>query len=226
MPPLALLTLAAGGLGLLAAARLRNLISALVILSVGTLLAGIGTMNAQGLTAALYYLPHTTLVQRRSLSVDRSPGLSAGRLGGDRLVRGTAPVQARLGGLFLLGAVAAGGLPPLAGFLGKLMLLRAVDPVEGKWLWGLVLGGGLVSLVGLSRAGIRLFWGGGSTSEERIRSVAPAAARRSAVWQPTWAMTLAAAPLGKYAEATARQLLSPQAYIQAVLGGPNMGEQR
>jgi len=62
LPVLALLTLAVGSLGVIGAQRLRPLIASLVVVSAGTLLAGIGQANAKGIGAALYYLPHTTWV--------------------------------------------------------------------------------------------------------------------------------------------------------------------
>ncbi len=61
----ALLTLAAGAWGCSAARRLTVLIAYLVVVSVGTLLAGISLFSVPGLTAALFYLPHTTLVTGR-----------------------------------------------------------------------------------------------------------------------------------------------------------------
>ena len=45
------------------------------------------------------------------------------------------------GGLFFLAAAAVAGMPPLAGFFGKLLLLQAVPPGQAAWLWGMVLAG-------------------------------------------------------------------------------------
>ncbi|MDT9156057.1 proton-conducting transporter transmembrane domain-containing protein, partial [Escherichia coli] len=60
-----------------------------------------------------------------------------------------------LGTLFFFGAVAVVGLPPLSGFLGKLMLLNAAPSVA---LWSVLLLGGFAALLAMSRAGSVLFW--------------------------------------------------------------------
>nr|WP_306549356.1 monovalent cation/H+ antiporter subunit D [Desulfobulbus sp.] len=223
LPLLALLTLAAGGLGVLAAARLRTLIASLVVLSVGALLAGIGQFNAAGIAAALYYLPHTTLVAAGLFLLAEPITCQRGEVE-DRFIPGPPLLQpTRLGLLFVLGAVAAAGLPPLSGFIGKLMLLRSVAPADGPWLWIVVLGASLLTLIALSRAGSRLFWGtagtAGAAGTVGWRQLLPAALLLAA----SIGMTIAAAPISRYTEAAAHQLLAPQQYIDAVLGASATG---
>ncbi len=216
--PLALLTLAVGAVGVLGSQRLRVLIAYLVVVSVGTLLAGIGLFNTGGISAALYYLPHTTLV---SAGLFLLADLIARQRGihGDNFVLGPPLAQpTRLGVLFFLGAVAAAGLPPLSGFIGKLLLLQAVTPAQAAWLWTIVLTGSLASLIALSRAGSRIFW-----KTEGDRAVAgqaplPLFAPAALLLAMSVVMTLFAAPVTRYTEATAAQLLAPQHYIAAVLG--------
>jgi multicomponent K+:H+ antiporter subunit D len=207
----------------LAADRLRTLIAYLVILSVGTLLAGVGRMTDQGLTAALYYLPHTTLVTGGLFLLTEPIARLRGQWG-DTLTKAPATVlPTRIGMLFFLGAVAAAGLPPLSGFIGKLVLLRSVAPNEGAWLWGVVLGTSLLAMVGLSRAGSCLFWGtvpsGAVVGTIDMRQLLPA----SLLLAASVVLALAAAPICDYAEATARQLLDAHHYIEAVLGADKLG---
>ena len=59
----------------------------------------------------------------------------------------------------LLGAASVAGLPPLPGFLGKLMILEsaALTPAHA-WVWGVVLVTSIMTLIGLARAGSILFW--------------------------------------------------------------------
>lgn len=217
--PLGLATLVWGALGALGGSGLREMLAYLVIASVGTLLTGIGLWSGPGISAALYYLPHSTLVTAGLF-------LIAGHLEGQR---GTAadsfepaPPPSRpatLGALFVLGAMAVGGLPPLSGFIGKVLLLKAADGPAMPWVWAVVLGGSLVGLAALARAGSAIFW----------RTAGTAAAEppetRSRLW-PALALILAslamaalAAPVTRYADAAAAQILDSRAYIQAVLGG-------
>lgn len=224
LPPLALLTLAAGSLGVLGSRRLTSLIAYLVVVSVGTLLAGIGMFTVASITAALYYLPHTTLMtagmflladliarQRGAVTDWFSPGPPM------------APrVLPLLGVLFFVGAVASAGMPPLSGFIGKLLLLQAVPLKETVWLiwlWTIVLVGSLAALIALSRAGSILFW---TTQGEMVatrgqrlhlRLIAPVIL----LLMMSVVMTIFAAPICRYVEATASQLLTPGNYIESVL---------
>jgi multicomponent K+:H+ antiporter subunit D len=219
--PLALATLAIGSLCVLGSKRLRELLAWLVIVSVGTLLAGIGLWTQAGISASLYYLPHTTLVTAGLFLLEshmtRQRGAAA-----DRLEPGAPMSQPDLFGLlFLLGAMASAGLPPLSGFVGKVLLLHAAAQTHAAWLWTIVLGGSLLGLVALGRCGSVLFWktvgipiSGTNVSWARL---APAAALILA------AVVLAAmaGPVTAFTNAAAEQLLSPQTYVNAVLGGAN-----
>jgi multicomponent K+:H+ antiporter subunit D len=217
--PLALATLGAGSICVLGSRRLRMLLAWLVIVSVGTLLAGIGLWNEAGISASLYYLPHSTLVIAGLFLLADHAALQRGPAG-DTLEPGPPLSQPNLlGALFLLGAMGAAGLPPLSGFVGKLLLLQAASKLQAAWLWPVALGGSLVALVALGRCGSMLFWktegiplSGTSVSWPRL---APAAALILA----GVALAIMAAPVTAFTEATARQLLAPGNYINAVLGG-------
>lgn len=217
--PLALATLAAGSICILGSRRLKMLLAWLVIVSVGTLLAGIGLWNEAGISASLYYLPHSTLVIAGLFLLADHTAFQRGPAG-DTLEPGPPVSQPNLlGALFLLGAMGAAGLPPLSGFVGKLLLLQAASKLQAAWLWPVALGGSLVALVALGRCGSLLFWktegiplSGTAVSWPRL---APAAALILA----GVALAIMADPLTAYTEATARQLLAPGNYIRAVLGG-------
>ncbi|MNP61395.1 putative monovalent cation/H+ antiporter subunit D [compost metagenome] len=112
------------------------------------------------------------------------------------------------------------GLPPLSGFIGKLMLMRAAStPAETLALWAVLLVSGLVTIVALSRAGSTLFWRTGRTvlgSAERdpLRLLATLGLLLTAPL-----LVLLAKPLLIYVQATAAQLLDVELYRQAILGG-------
>jgi multicomponent K+:H+ antiporter subunit D len=217
--PLALATLLLGIVGVLAARELRTLIAYLVVVSVGTLLAGFALNNADALAAALYYLLHSTLVAGGMFLL---AGLIRAQRGVDGdLLQPAAPVSqpGLLGGLFFFGAVAVVGLPPLSGFIGKLLLLSSITPgPQLVWLWAVILGSGLLALLALSRAGSQLFW--------NTTAITPVAARCDCVRLSSAMLLLAsalllslfAAPVHRYTQATAQQLFQPAGYIQAVLG--------
>ncbi|HMS80645.1 MAG TPA: monovalent cation/H+ antiporter subunit D, partial [Burkholderiaceae bacterium] len=117
------------------------------------------------------------------------------------------------------------GLPPLGGFVGKAMLLASTLPGEGApgastaWLWAVVLGGSLMSIVALSRAGSTLFWKaepaptGPPAPGPSPRDVLPASIALAGVV----AIAVFAAPVQRYAQAAARDLLDPSTLVDQVL---------
>ncbi len=156
--PAALITLALGQIGVMGTRSLTRLAGFAAIASVGTLMISIARFESAGLTAGLYYLIHSTLAGAALfLVVD----LIAARRGGDfwlRLrpaIRNTGLISA----LFFVTAIAVAGLPPLSGFLGKLMILNATQ--DDPWMvaiWTVILATSLFAVVGFGRAGSMLFW--------------------------------------------------------------------
>ncbi|MGM0536853.1 MAG: monovalent cation/H+ antiporter subunit D [Pseudomonadota bacterium] len=215
--PLALLTLALGGVGVLGSNSLRTLTAYLVILSVGTLLATISFASEASLAAALFYLIHSTgmtavfflladlLGQQREAGYDR---FSA-----------TGPIGHRwqLGTLFFLAAIAMVGLPPFSGFVSKAWILQAsaAEP-QGLWLWGILLASALLTLIAVSRTGSSWFWRPGKMARPYPLERGPLTLVSCMVGL-NGLLAVFGEPVMGYLELTAEQLLDPQAYIAAVL---------
>ncbi|ACE84849.1 monovalent cation/H+ antiporter subunit D [Cellvibrio japonicus] len=216
--PLALVTLALGLVGALAARELRTQIAYLVVVSVGTLLAGVSLNSEAALSASLYYLVHSTFVCGALFLLADLILRQRGECS-DRITRGPRLRQpALLGGLFFVGAVSVIGLPPLSGFIGKLLLLSAADTgVAVIPLWVILLVGSLVTLMALSRSGSTFFWRT-DASESPTVVAADKGALLAVVLLLGFSLLLsvAGAPLLDYTRALAQQQLAPDNYIQAV----------
>lgn len=214
---LSLTTLAAAGIGVMAARDLRLLVAYLVLISVGTLLAGVGMRSPQAISALLYYLIHTTLITGGLFLLAEMIGLQRGKAG-TRLVKGRPMVQgSALAVLFFIGAIAVAGMPPLSGALGKALILNAAEGTQRLWLWPLLLVAGLCSLIALSRAGSTLFW----RSHRGNISGTPLSRRQwfGVIWLLSAAplLVVLAGPVSSYTQATADQLTNPQALIRTLL---------
>jgi multicomponent K+:H+ antiporter subunit D len=215
--PLALVTLTLGFLGALAARELRVQIAYLVIVSVGTMLAGVALNTTASLGATFYYLIHSTLICGALFLLadiilrQRGPLL-------DRITKGPRLRQsALLGTLFFIAAVSVIGMPPLSGFIGKLLLLSAAG-VEGyaPVLWVILLAGSLASLMALSRSGSTFFW----RTDNHIAQ-APAADKGALLAVVGLLLCIVLLSVGAqrvldYTQALALQLQEPDAYIQAM----------
>jgi multicomponent K+:H+ antiporter subunit D len=79
----------------------------------------------------------------------------------------------------------------------------------------LLLGSGMVSMIALSRAGVRNFWAPQGRPAPRLRVIecAPIAALLAGCA----ALTIAAEPAVRYARAAADGVVQPARYIEAVL---------
>ena len=218
--PLGLATSALGVLGALAAHSLGRLVAYLTVASVGTILAGVGLSTPGALSAALYYTLHSTLVIAGLFLLVELIAAQRGEVG-DRLQPAFAvrePVL--LGGMLLFGAASAAGLPPLPGFLGKLMVLQASSGLATQaWVWSVVLVVGFFTIIGLARAGVIVFW--------HVQPLKGASGPGSgaALLAPVWvfmaltiALAVAASPVKRYTDAAAAQLAVPADYVRAVLG--------
>ena len=115
------------------------------------------------------------------------------------------------------------GLPPLSGFVGKILILQALqDRPHWALLWSVVLVGSLFALIGFARAGSILFWKceadrGEHEPDRPSNDTAGICAVAALVAGPVL-LALFAGPAMTAMDATARQLFTPQRYIEAVLG--------
>jgi multicomponent K+:H+ antiporter subunit D len=219
--PVALATIVLGVLGAVAARTLTGLVAYLTVASAGTTLAAVGLLTAEGLSAAIFYMAQSTLaIAAFFLLVE----LIVAQRGDaeDTLEVGRPMAQsALLGALFLVAGMTAVGMPPFAGFLGKLMILQAArETAAGAWIWIALLGTGLAALVSVARAGSAVFWrvlpGSPAGAIARPVALVPAVALAAV----GVAMVAFAAPLKSFADAAAAQILDRGAYVEAILGPP------
>lgn len=214
--PIALVTLAMGVIGALGSGSLKTLVAWQVIISVGTLLAPISLGSEAGLSAALFYLLSTTWTVGGLFLVSELVASQRGSAQ-DRIV--TAPKMRNrtfLSVLFLIGAVAAAGLPPLSGFFGKVLILQSVQSgTEMAWLWSVLLIGSFLTVIAYSRAGSIVFW---RTVEGHLEKPAPLNGRISVAAGALTALAVVivvlAGPITRYTDATAEQLHNNDAYIE------------
>lgn len=221
----ALISLAIGALGVLSAAKLDRLVTFSVIGSMGTVMVAISLFTPQSTAAALYYIIHSTLAaavlflitdmvksNRASLALTPMPPI---------------PGAALVSGFFFTGAIAMTGLPPLSGFLGKLLVLQSSLPTSAfVWVFAIVLISSLVNIVGFSRAGSVVFWKAKSVpelDEAPVQGPGPSALSFVAVGGLISLLvlhTVFAGPIHRYMTTTAEQLFAPEPYIATVLLTP------
>jgi multicomponent K+:H+ antiporter subunit D len=226
----AVVTLAVGALGVLGARRLMPLISFSVVGSMGTLMLAVSAFTPQATTAAMYYLVHSTFAAAVLFLLG---DLVLSRRAHDRLTALPALAQNGLfSALFFGAAIAMAGMPPLSGFLGKLLVLDALrDPAYLVPAWSAILIGSLITIVGFARAGSILFWKSTATEpgDQPEDGLIPPPADWTEI-APTLGLLILlgfvavfAGPLTGYLEGAANQLFDPSGYIDAVLSRASEG---
>jgi len=120
------------------------------------------------------------------------------------------------------------GLPPLPGFVAKVELLATAlrDPAVGENSWNsdvfmaAILISGFISLIALSRIGMRVFWSVAARATPRVRLLEAAPVAGLIIL--CLGLSVAAGPVARYLEAAAQSLHQPDTYVRSVLSAqPN-----
>ncbi len=216
--PAALATLAIGMIGVLGAATVGRLAAFAAVGSMGTLFLAVAPATPQATAAALYYLVHSTLAGALLFLV---ADLVIARRGSGTLAEVRPPLAqgGMIAALWFAAGIATAGMPPLSGFLGKLLVLDALAgrPDTGL-LWAAILVTSLIAIVGFARAGSTLFWKaheGGAAPEALppVRALPVVAA--VALIGMIALQTVLAGPIMDWLAATAEQVHDGSAYVAA-----------
>lgn len=212
MLPAAILTLITGAIGTLGATTLPRLAAFAGIASMGTLFIALATFTPQATTAALYYMIHSTLA---TAAIFLIADLVTARRGTATLTP-QPPIahQGPLAALYFATAIALAGMPPLSGFLGKLLILDATRP-DATLIWPTILITSFLMILGLSRAGSALFWKTTATPAADHAPQPAAFAATAALLAALAALTVMAGPVTDWLATTAQALHDPTAYIAA-----------
>jgi multicomponent K+:H+ antiporter subunit D len=220
--PAAILGAVIGFSGVITARGLREQAAFALLASTGTLLMAISLWNQAALAAALYYMVQATLAGAALFLAADVTLRRRGQYGDAVAASPRFTGEDGAGMLYLMAAIACVGLPPLAGFVGKLLILDASFGQPGwQAIWATILVTTLIGVVGFSRSGSLMFWKTAPLDAEPIAGplrsqldfIAPVALLAILA-----ALTVAAGWVTSQAQATARQVMSPGRYVAAVLG--------
>jgi multicomponent Na+:H+ antiporter subunit D len=219
----AALTMATGVLGAVAQTDTRRLLSFHIVSQIGYMILGLGLFTPLALAGTVFYLVHHIVVKTNLFLV----------AGAVRHLRGSFDLR-RLGGvwrtnpglglLFLVPALSLAGIPPLSGFWGKLVLVKAGLDAEQWVVTAVALGVSLLTLFSMTKIWNEAFW---KDAPEDEHEPAPPARVPALLLAPivglaavTVAVGLLAGPVFDLASRAAAQLADPSAYVAAVLGTP------
>ncbi|MBX3564402.1 MAG: monovalent cation/H+ antiporter subunit D [Sphingomonas sp.] len=221
LTPAAILTAAIGFVGVLAAKSIREQAAFAVVGSTGTLLLAVGAWQREAMAAALFYMVHAIFAGAALFLVADVLRRRRGEYADLAVPSPRFMGQEAVAALFMLTAIAAVGLPPLSGFVGKLFILQTTGEAARGVIWTVILITTFIGVVGFARTGSLVFWKPAPTDApfhplERDHGglIAPAATIVVLA-----ALTLAAGWGTRQTEAAAAQIFAPDRYVAAVLGG-------
>ncbi|MTE21786.1 Na+/H+ antiporter subunit D [Streptomyces sp. TRM43335] len=219
----AAVTLLVGVLGAVAQQDLNRLLSFVLVGHIGYMLFGLSLYSVTGLAGTVLYAVHHIAVQAALFLI---AGLVVGWSGSAKLPRlaRAAPPPGWLAGVFLIAALSLSGIPPLSGFVAKLVLLQAGAEQGGAAAFTLLAAALLTSLLTLY-AMARVWRAVFATGSGRPPAVRPRGAGVRLMVGATVGSVLigvlvavGAGPVARVGERAARDLIERDAYQEAVLG--------
>ena len=212
-------TMVTGVLGAVAQYEFRRLLSFHIVSQIGYMVMGLGFFTPLAMAGTVFFIVHNIFVKTNLFLVS----------GVSHRIHGTYDLK-KLGGLyrahpwvgmlFLLSALSLAGVPPLSGFFGKLVLVKAGLGIEQFVVVAAALGVSLLTLFSMTKIWAEAFW---KPLPEGTETHAPGAGMGlmlgGIVTLAVLAvvMGVAAGPFFALAQQAGEQLTNPALYIEAVL---------
>jgi multicomponent Na+:H+ antiporter subunit D len=218
------LTMLTGVLGAVAQYEFRRILSFHIISQIGYMTLGLGLLTPLGLAGSVFYIAHHIVVKTNLFLV---AGV-ANRLRGSYeldLANGLYRRAPWLAIGFAIPALSLAGIPPLSGFVGKLVLIRAGFETADNLVIAVAILASLLTLFSMAKIWNAAFWT--EPNEQVIPQRPLSLAEKFLLGLPIASLALVtiligvlAGPLFAIAEAAAAELLDPTGYINAVLVPP------
>ncbi len=213
-------TIVLGTIGAVGAKNVKGILVYNVVASVGFIIFGLAAFTEGALQGVVYYLLHDIVIKALLFLLGGAFLIAAGtgRLRSTGEWIRTYPL---LGWLLFATAFAVAGVPPLSGFLGKLLILEGGLRAGEYVLVGIALLSSLLLLYSIIRWFMEGFWkprpeGAPAGGETRVvRSLLMPCVLLLAI---SAALGLGAEGLAGFVDQAAHTMAEPSVYISAVLG--------
>ncbi|MEA2106339.1 MAG: proton-conducting transporter membrane subunit [Bacteroidota bacterium] len=202
----------------------RKILSFHIISQMGYVIIGLAFFTVSGLAAAIFFLGHNMISKTNTFLVAGWVHREKGTLNlknlGDMFYRHTL-----WGVLFFISAFSLAGLPPLSGFAGKYLIIKAGIENNQILVAMVALFVGLFTLFSMVKIWIEVFWKN-NPKQEYSEKVLPKAKYLPFGYMITGSIFLALAiivmgvwaePIAGFCEKAATDLLNNQKYINFVL---------
>lgn len=220
---LAALTMITGVLGAIAQGEWRRLLSFHIISQIGYLLMGLGLSTEMGMTGSIFFVLHvilskTVLFFIAGIAYEIRDTYKLKYLGGFRKNHRWLSI------LFLISALSLAGIPPLSGFWGKMILIRAGLEAEQYGVVAVALVVSLLTFYSMIKIWNEVFWKDMPENVRMLDDDEISFNRQLALYIPTVMLTgliiaagIFAEPLSNLSQRAALSIREPAQYQAAVL---------
>ena len=218
----AALTMLFGVIGAASQMEMRRILSFHIISQVGYMVLGLALFTPLALAGTIVYLVHHIIVKANLFLVS---GLvrQAGGAFNLKNIGGLYKTNGLLALGFIIPAFALAGFPPLSGFWAKLLIIKASLESQQYTLALLSAAVGLLTVFSMIKIWSEAFWKPAPIEERKSSANYPlspwALAPVLSLAMVTVLLGLCMEPVIRFSVSAAGQLMDPQVYVEAVLGG-------
>lgn len=214
---LAIFTLIGGSIGAVAYRDIKQIVTYNVIIAVGFILIGLATMTPEAIEGSIFYLIHDMIVKALLFLIAGTMIFLTGQSSMNRM-SGLIRNYPVLGWSFFITILSLVGIPPLSGFVGKILIGYGTIDSSSYALLAIGFASSIFVLYSLLRIFMNCFWGETLMSEEDEQPL------RKGLIIPslllvflTFALGIGAEGISTYVVKASQTLLNPSIYIDAVL---------
>ncbi|MBD8034310.1 MULTISPECIES: Na+/H+ antiporter subunit D [Solibacillus] len=210
-------TIIAGCMGAFAGRDVRTIATYNVIISVGFILVALAVGTEDAMAGAVYYLVHDMLGKALLFLLIGTMILVTGEVVVKNM-NGLIRIYPLFGWIFFIMMCALVGIPPLSGFIGKVLIGQGAIETESYVLLALAFGSSIIVMYSLLRIFLASFFGETSINEEDKMPI-PRGAMASFIILAIFIIGLGvgAEGLAVYVNDAAYTLSNPSVYIDAIL---------
>lgn len=217
---LSILTIVAGCIGALAHFDVKQIIIYNIVIAVGVILFGVAQMNEAGLEGAMFYLIHDMIIKAALFMLIGIVIYVTGTTN-LRKMGGLMKTYPALGWFYLIAALSLAGVPPLSGFIGKLLIVQGGFEAGNIWTSVFILASSIVVLLSVMRIFIYAFWGEKGQLATHVEKK-----KYNRLFFPTMLLVIVSIFYGigtewltPFIKQAANVLMDPSIYIDAVMKG-------
>lgn len=217
---LSILTIVAGCIGALAHFDVKQIIIYNIVIAVGVILFGVAQMNEAGLEGAMFYLIHDMVIKAALFMLIGIVIYVTGTTN-LRKMGGLMKTYPALGWFYLIAALGLAGVPPLSGFIGKLLIVQGGFEAGNIWTSVFILASSIVVLLSVMRIFIYAFWGEQGQLATNVEKK-----KYNRLFFPTMLLVVVSIFYGigtewltPFIKQAANVLMDPSIYIDAVMKG-------